>query len=255
MNLNVPLDFERLPEFWLLLEALRTRVRPVTPPLSDGQLAEQAQLLFLRLWVVLGYLARHTNKPGLLDEAGMRQVNGAFPQYGDDCLPVQVMDGNLLRLVEGGYQCDLFAGTNAHLSGSHISPEKRGNNRSRLAAAKNNIAASAVHQGQLLPLTIFKKRDGSDMAHQERQKCMLLIITLDRCLNPVGFKAVHRPDTTYTQGLMADACAAVETVAPEQLQEFYGWVLDQRGLPLTPKTTEDLLAQWDVFYKTSLAKI
>lgn len=249
MNLNVPLDFERLPEFWQLGEALRARVKPATPPLTDGQINDQAVVLFMRLWVELGYLARHTNRPGFLNATGERQVNGKLTQFGDDCPPVMVMTGNLLRQGDDGLYCDLFTSLNGHLAGDFVSGEKRGNIASRLSAAKGNIVAAAVQQGDLLQMAIFKKRDATPMTQPERQRCMMLIITLDRCLNPSGFKAVHRPDGTYTAGLMADACAVVEAVTADELQKFYAWLIERRDLPMTPKTTEDLLKDWGVHFK------
>ena len=257
MNLQIPLDFERLPEFWQLKAALTTR-RPLTPALStDGERVAAAQLnsaaleLFLRLWVVLGYLARHTNRPGWLNTIGESQLVDALPQFGDDCPPVDLLEGNLLRKVDDGWMCDLFAGANKHLAGNYVSKEARGNMRSRMSAAKTGIAAEALHQGNLLPPTVYKKRDGSDMDERSRQRCVVIIMTLDRCLNPAGFKPVPRSVHSYTEGLMADACAVFETVTAEELQEVYEWLAAHKGQPQTPTTTEDVLRNWDVVWRAS----
>src|SRR5579863_8720809 len=103
MTLNLPLDFERLPEFWQLKETLRaawwervaaegkttdygtTGLRDEesgnwhrddarnpqagTPTLQpmDAEIEDMAALLWVRLWIVLGYLARATNRPGWLN--------------------------------------------------------------------------------------------------------------------------------------------------------------------------------------------
>ena len=98
-ELKLPLDFERLPEFWQLGEALRGRVRREVQ-LSDQQITGLSVQLWLRLWVVLGYLARSTNRAGWLNRMGEQQVNTAFDQFGDDCQPVDVLNGNLLRKVD-----------------------------------------------------------------------------------------------------------------------------------------------------------
>jgi hypothetical protein len=243
VNLNLPLDFERLPEFWQLGEALRVRKNPA---LADSIVNEQAIVLWVRLWVVLGYLARHTNRPGWLNAAGERQLNGAFTQFGDDCPPVQVLEGNLLRKGDDGWYCDLFTQHNKHLAGDHVPKEMRGNIRSRLNAAKNNIAATAMQQAQLLPPEIFKRRDGTPMPQREIDRSTVLILTLDRCL-----KAPARLTSSYTEGLMADACAVVCAVTPEALQEFYYWLAERREHPATPKTAEEVLKDWDRIYKAS----
>lgn len=246
MTLNLPLDYERLPEFWQLMEALRVRVN-ANANATDQQINDTATVMFVRLWVVLGYLARHTNRPGWLNAAGERQFVGALPQFGDDCSPVQVMEGNLLRQAEdGGWYCDLFTLHNKHLAGDHVPKEKRGNIRSRLNAAKNNIAATAMQQAQLLPLAVFKRRDGTTMDQRAIQRATILILTLDRCL-----KAAPRQQGSYTEGLMADACAVVESVEQEALQEFYYWLAERYDLPATPKTAEEVLRDWVVVFKAS----
>ena len=135
-ELKLPLDFERLPEFWQLTERLRqervkagpsnTNIEHQTSNI-ERELRETAVLLWVRLWVVLGYLARSTNRPGWLNEAGARQVNAAFDQFGEDETPVEMMVGSLLKIQpprpsppgegEAGYMCDLFAALKADLAG------------------------------------------------------------------------------------------------------------------------------------------
>ena len=68
----------------------------------------------------------------------------------------------------------------------------------------------------------------------------LLIVSLDRVL---GIRARAQGD--FTAGLIADACAIVERVRPESLQEFYLWLTDNMGNPVMPETTEQILTDWD----------
>jgi hypothetical protein len=140
----------------------------------------------------------------------------------------------------------LFAATNAHLAGDYLAPEKRGNLRSRLNAVKNTIAAMAMQQALLLPPETFKKRDGTVMTQREVDRSMILILTLDRCL-----KARSRSGGDYTQGLLADAFAALEVTKPEELQEFYYWLLEHKGQPAVPETAEDILKEWDRVFKSA----
>ena len=242
-ELKLPLDFERLPEFWQLGEALRGRLRREVQ-MSDQQFTGLSVQLWLRLWVVLGYLARSTNRAGWLNRMGEQQVNAAFDQFGDDCQPVDVMNGNLLRKVDDGYQCDLFLKINPPLAGDYVSKEKKGNVRSRLNAGKTVVAATAVTQGSLLPADSFRKRDGTEMDKRTAEAAMRIILTLDRQVSP-GYK---RHASTYTEGLIADAWHYAGELAADKLDDFYCWLAERREHPLTPKTAEDVLRDWERIY-------
>ena len=257
MELKLPLDFERLPEFWLLAERLRDeRMMAVTvaspqpsPAEAEREVMATAILLWVRLWVLLGYLARSTNRPGWLNESGARQLNAAFPQFGDETSPVTIMEGNLLRKAEdGGWQCDLFAGLNPHLAGNFVSGVKRGNLRSRLKAAQTEIAASAMQQGLLLPPEHLRKRDGTTMVRQEIDRAMILVMTLDRCLSLPRRKAGD-----FGEGLLADACAVAMAHDQKDLQQFYYWLAEHAGNAALPASAEEILKDWDRIWKTAVA--
>jgi hypothetical protein len=243
-ELKLPLDFERLPEFWQLAEALRnTRSTPVSEP----ELNETAVLLWMRLWIVLGYLARTTNRPGWLNAPGQRQLNQAFRQFGEDCPPVEILiAGTLLRRGNDGCYCDLFTATNRHLAGDHLTKEERGNRRSLPARNKNVIAHEAFQQSQLLPAEVFRKRDGQAMIQREIDRSMVLIITLDRCL-----KQRARFKSNFTEGLLADAHQVIETTPQEELDAFYGWLAEKWDHPAVPKSADEILRDWDRIFQTS----
>jgi hypothetical protein len=237
MTLNLPLDFERLPEFWQLKETLRTawmeRMATAGLPPSqsialgegaqgasggapaaarearalpelEGEIDDVAAVLWIRLWVVLGYLARATNRPGWLNASGERQLNYACGRkFGEDCPPVSILTAaTVLRKaeprlgIEDGYMCDLFAMVNPQLAGNFLTKEERGNRRSLVGRSKNVIAHDAVAQAQLLPRDFFRKRDGMLMQQPEVDRSMIIIISLDRAL-----KLRARLQSTYTQGL------------------------------------------------------
>ena len=84
------------------------------------------------------------------------------------------------------------------------------------------------------------------MAQRSIDRSMVLILTLDRCL-----KSPQRHPGSYSAGLMADACAVVEARSQEELQEFYYWLAARRDHPMMPKTAEEVLKDWDRFYKSS----
>lgn len=242
MNINIPLDFEGTPEFWKLKAALcKLRGKQgLTDKIPEPQIHSIAIYLWVKLWVVLGYQARSTNRPGWLSPLGEQMLREAVPLFGDDCSLMGVLSDNLLRPVEDGWQCDLFAALNAHTSGDYKSAQKVGNLRSRLNAQRKNINAAAMMQAQLLPPEVFKKRDGTPMSASESERCTVLVMTLDRCLR-------QRPRRTgeFTPGLMADAAAAIASCDAEGLQAVYYWVTERRDHPATPKTAEEVLIQWD----------
>jgi len=244
-ELRLPLDFERLPEFWQLTEALRNARRNTTPisTVNELELNETALQLWLRLWIVLGYLARTTNRPGWLNATGQRQVNQAFRQFGDDCPPVEILvAGTLLRRENDGCDgcyCDLFTVTNRHLAGDHLSKEERGNRRSLPSRSKNVIAHEAFQQSQLLSPEVFRKRDGNTMCQREIDRSMVLIITLDRCL-----KQRARFKSNFTEGLLADACHVIETTPQAELDAFYGWLAEKWDHPAIPKSADEILRDW-----------
>lgn len=241
--LNVPLDYEQLPELWQLRSELQTRASSLTP----NQVAEAASYIFLRLFVTLGYLARSTNKPGLLTCAGAKQFTGSLePRFGDDCDPMRLLETTkLLTPTDADWYCPLFARLNPHLAGNFKPGHVVGNERSRLAAAMKNIPGEALQQGQLLGMRkpeVFKKQNGEDMNSTESQRCIVLIRTLDRCLGK------QRGEYEISAGMMATSCAIVEKYPAEQLKTFYFWLVSHREDPLTPETTELLLPEFEKFF-------
>lgn len=264
-ELRLPLDYERLPEFWQLTDALRASARDPKP--HARAIEQSAAWLWLRLWVSLGYLAQSTNRPGYLAADGLRRLTESMePVFSDADLVRDLLTRGstpLLRKVEGAapphpalspgggegteeYFCALFARSNEHLAGNHLPAHKRGNIRSRLSAAKNLIAADADAQAMLLPPEIFRLRDGRPMAPATVQRAMVVIMTLDRCL-----KAPPRPQHSYTEGLLADAGEVVLRDLGEALQQFYYWVAENKDHPRVPKATEEILRDFDRLLESS----
>jgi hypothetical protein len=258
MTLNLPLDFERLPEFWQLKETLRTawlERAAHSPPspleLADAEIEDMAALLWIRLWIVLGYLATSTNRAGWLNAAGERQLNHSFRKFGEDCPPVSILTaGTVLRKIEDGYLCDMFAKVNPQLAGNYLTKEERGNRRSTPGRIKNAVGQEAIHQATLLPKDFFHKRDGALMNPTEVDRSMIVIISIDRAVRPKG---TQRYQSTYTPGLMADACHVYETTGAEDLAEFFKWLWEVHDHPATPKSAEEVLRDFDRLLKASKA--
>jgi hypothetical protein len=208
----------------------------------------------MRLWVVLGYLARVTDRPGWLNGMGVQQVNEAFWQFGEDCTPVQLLAQTpLLTAVESSpdgpkaYMCTAFAELNEALAGSYMTKEEKGNRMSEPGRIKNSVAADAKAQILLLPETVFKKRNGETMASTECEAAMRHIRMIDRLLQP----GHRRPPGSFTAGLMADAWAAMESTEVELCQKFYQWLSKRREHPATPKSAEEILRDWGSIFETA----
>jgi hypothetical protein len=123
MELRLPLDYERLPEYWQLSAGLRASAQAG----AHGQIELAANFLFLRLFVALGYLARSTNVPGLLTGAGAQQLEAGMEGFfGEGAGPVELLErSGLLVRHDGGWHCPLFAHHNGHLAGNYKAPHVR----------------------------------------------------------------------------------------------------------------------------------
>ena len=231
-ELCVPLDYEQLPELWQLRKALADTARGVRGAESPKQIEAVATFIFTRLMVTLGYLAKSTNKPGVLTPSGAQQFQASLePLFGgeadpglapDPGLAIQMLvECQLLQKMEGSAQwhCPLFARLNPHLAGDYKPGHARGNVNSRLSVAMKNIAGEAMQQAMLLPEDVFKKQDGAAMTTAESQGAIILIRTLDRCLMKPS-----RQKFDFSPGLMATAAEVVGRYDKEKLRAFYYWL-------------------------------
>lgn len=249
LELHLPLDFERLPEFRLLCEALGRHAAPGVQ-LPPKHLEQAATFLWSRLWVELGYLAQRTNAPGKMTKWGAEQLRQSVgPLFGEGCDPLAVLcDGPeecrvLKALPDGEYHCDLFARFNPHLSGDYKTGAQKGNVNSAIARQQKQLKQEAVQQGILLPPEIFKRRDGTPMTDTEQNRSMILIRNLDNALG-----SPQRQKAAYTAGMMADAHAVIARLDHEQLMPFYYWVANNKGKPTVPSTAEQMLVRFEELY-------
>ena len=236
-QLNLPVDLERLPEYRLLCGQLRARgsVASLPPP------EVFASHLFLRLFVELAYAARSTNRPGYLGPAKALFEESVGAMFGDDCKPLALLQAcTLLEERDGDLFCSLFARGNEHLAGNHISKEKRGQRRSEFVRQEKELTHLALTQVQLIPPLKFRRADGTVLTPVEVSKAMLVVTRVDRAL-----KQPNRQPGEFTEGLIADAAAVGMAHSQDTIKEVCFWLLEAREHPGTPKTTEQILAQWD----------
>ena len=256
--MNIPLDFEQLPELWQLKRRLQELAQfKSVPSAANVVLPPVACFMFLRLFVTLGYLAQSTNRPGMLTAAGAQQWQASLgPVFGDDCNPVdllvecgmlQVMprpSGVSLNPETQNLWCPLFARLNPELAGDYKPAYMRGNINSRLSAALKNIPGEAMQQALLLPTELFRHVDGRTMSSPEVQGAIILIRTLDRCLAKPS-----RGKAGFTAGLLASAAAVVGKYEEARLREFYNWLANNYQNPALPGTADEILAQFDTVYQ------
>lgn len=256
MDLNLPLDFERLPEYRTLVARLKAEGQRLK---SEKPIEAVATHIWLRLWVELGYLAQTTNRAGLLTEPGARLFEASLePMFGDDCSPVKLLveagclkeeissfksQGSSGEPPEGGtpngYFCERFARLNAHLAGDFKKKESKGAAMSEVVRSAQRVAHEAQMQGMLLPPELFKQRDGRVMDSAQVNRCMVVIKTLDNCL-----KVKSRTQGEYSETVIMDALAAAEGHSQEELRELYAWLILHRDHPMVPKTAEQILGDF-----------
>jgi hypothetical protein len=245
--LHLPPDYERLREFRKLVNALKHYAVDGQPP----KLADMAaSYLWNRLWVDLALLARSTNRPGWLPPDERENFERTFgTAFGDDRLPVDLLVECGLLLPEltggapelaGGWFCDLFAKLNPHTAGDFKSKEVRGANKSILVRREKNVAEESAKQAQLLPKEVFYKLDGTQMNPTESHQAIMVIKSLDNCLKLPG-----RATGAFSASLITDANAVLDAYSTDILKQVYLWVMNNREHPATPRTTEQILREFD----------
>jgi hypothetical protein len=243
MDLRLPVDIERLPEFRNLSVTL---LRP------DAEV----MFIWVRLWIELSYQAQVTNKPGLLDGNGGELFSKSLGGLNitGDIFQTLFKCGILKPEGDKGWFCERFAKLNGHLSGNFVSREQKGaaatayeKNRARIAHEANQQTMLLAPEVFRVPVSGYLVQKDDEPAHPamrsltapEINRCMVLIKTLDNCLK------LSRKRGEYTEGLIADAWAVAEKHGQEALREFYIWLATNREHPAVPKTTEQVLAKFE----------
>lgn len=241
LELRLPLDYEQLPEYWQLQTALARQARPGKTP---KEVEQSTCFVFHRLFVTLGYNARSTNQPGLLNEIGSEQfLRSLDPLFGDDVKLLDLLTPYLLRPAPEGWYCDLFARMNPHLARDFKPAHEKGNVNSRLSAAHKKYIATAEQQGSLLPPEIYKKRDGAQMNDVESRRCIIFIRMIDRSLF-----LPQRPDREFTEGVMATAFEVTDKHDAESLRQFYYWLGNNHKHPIIPKAADQLIQDFEKYF-------
>jgi len=254
MEFKLSVDFERLHEFRQLcaeLKAVLTNAPPCparwpsaadAPPPTAKSIEAVAVFMVARLYVELSYQAQTTNRAGFITVPGLGLLDESFqPLFGEDDLPGKLLvTAGWLKPENDGWFCERFAKLNANLAGNYTSREVKGAAASALERGKHQVAHQAAQQAMLLAPETFKRRDQTPILGADVQRLMVAIKTIDNALKLPG-----RTASSYTETLIADAAAVVESKTQEQLREFYVWLATNREHPRVPKTTEQILADFE----------
>jgi len=277
MNMTLPVDFERLPEFRCLVGLMKERVTRLRhgygapSGAADGErhmpdkwVEGMAVFIVMRLWVELAYAAQTTNRPGVLSDRAEKLLVGSLdPLFGEDC-------GIVALLRETGwleeeatqdstkvFRCKVFARDNAHLAGDFKSKEVRGAAGSALVRGRPRVEREVEQQSLLMPAETLLVVDETKatagepggapkmrpLTRDEILGCIRVIKTLDNCLRIGG-----RRTAEYTQGILADAWEVSRKYSEAQLVEFYQWLMVERDHPAVPERTEQLLSRFDAVF-------
>ncbi len=242
-ELKIPVDFERLPDYQQLVVLLGGE-DGATPPVK-------AAFIFTRLFVDLAYQAEKTNEPGLLTAAGAelfcRSVHG---RVGLGCAEIiEILCRSELLVMRSvsnppteamEYFCPRFAKLNPHLSGDFKPGHLKGADLSAHVRRKRGVAEDAAKLSMLLPIDTWKGRDGKELDANQINRTIRLIKTLDNCTRRPG-----RNKSEFGEGLIADAAAVADAHTDDELEAACRWLVLQREHPAVPKTTEQLLQQWE----------
>jgi hypothetical protein len=240
MELKLPVDFERMTESRILCALLKAHWSKGANGTNSQCAPHIALAMTIRLFVDLAYLAQATNRPGWLtnDGAGL-YAQSLEPLFGDGAEPVALMtESGWLKAQDDGWFCERFARLNGHLAGNYVKKEVRMAAASEVSRNKNRIAQEAMQQAMLLPPEIYKRRDGSNLVGQEIDQVLVVIKTVDNCL-----QKRERRTASFTESLIADAAEVIAKHKREELVKFYEWLILNRNNPLVPQTTEQILAE------------
>ena len=259
-ELRIPLDVEQLTEISQLKSLLRTARTPLAGPHPTAKEIEvHAGFLLLRLFVVLGYLARSTNKPGRLTAAGAFQLRESLePLYGDNCDPVKLLADAQLLVPDGSeWHCPLFARLNEHLAGDYRPKHIKGNDMRQVSIAIREAATAAPHQAQLLiPEACVKVlADGQQAPFdtQELDRLMIVIGAIDKQFKFTRMRTMFTSPLLNAAAAAAAKCGYTAQVVPEEFRQFLGWLYTHKTSPRVPQTTEQVLADFATLFELSKA--
>lgn len=233
-NLHLPLDHES----WVEYRALKAAVGPVS-----------ATFALIRLFVDLGYQAKAGSPIGLLDERAQKFANEGMEEMGKietgraietACCPIEALKASgFLVPREGGLFCQQFERLNTHLDAGYKPMHMRGAAMSAFVRGTRKDSRQMTQYALLIPTHIWEKEDGTKLTHEEINDVMTLI---RGCDNALGKPERPANESGFTQQLARSAFAVLQEFPADQVERILRKIVESRGHPALPPTTEQLLA-------------
>ena len=225
MILHLPSDFEQLAEYRLL----KAEVGPAL-----------ATHLVLRLWSDLAYAANDCGL-GWLDGRQVALFISSLPSPVDHSTPFFeeiVRAGWLVEKEPGRYFSDRFEKLHPHLAPGFVPQQRRAAYLKHYDDRDRKAEAAALQQSLQLVPAAFRRPDGTTMAPDEAQRCMVIIKRADNATA----RPRDREPAEYTEGLMQSAWRLAQAWNDEQIQIALRKVFEQRSHPrLNGLPTERLI--------------
>lgn len=142
--------------------------------------------------------------------------------------------------------CPIFAAENRHLAWDFLTMQKEGGLARSAKVKQKQAQAEAVKTGEMLqPELMVKLTEAGGreaMTIEEKNRTLMLIRYLD---NVLGRKS--RLNSEFTEGLVADAFAAMQKVSELEVEELGRHLMRQRETRGLALKTEDVLREWDAY--------
>lgn len=238
-NLHLPLDHGSWVEYRNLKAAVGAPV---------------ATYAMIQLFVDLGYQAQSGRPLGVMDGRAAKltseTLEAIWPKEDGVKGPIEELKASGLlagRSVQSSpysgdgedLVCDRFVKLNKHLDVGFKPMHLRGSERSALVRGLKSFGKEQIQLSLTIPKDVWLKEDGSSMTHEDISDVMMLI---RGCDNVLGLKERPANGIGFTVELARAAYAVLKEFTADEIKGILIKLLDVRGTPSVPPTTEQLLA-------------
>ena len=226
-DIKIPIDFEQ----WIEYRGMVYKVG-----------AAAATYAVMRLFVELAYLAKGDLEFGTISAMYLDALSKDIRPIPEESIQA-LKDSGLLKSDGGGsiignWRCSKFIDTNPEQNRSFLAPHHKGNMKSKLVRSQDRYRGMVSQMALLIPAESFKLADGADMGAEEIRRSMMLI---HGCDNVLGKPERAHNGSEYPATLMRSAYALVKKFDGSQIERLLGKMIEVKGHPTVPKTTEQWL--------------
>ncbi len=211
----------------------RVEVRAWNRPVEKD--AHRAVLI---LWLELASLAQSTRRAGFIPS---EHLECQFGLHSKDVLAAASGAVPLLKAVDGGFFCQLFAELNPHLDARSMHPQGKGGMTAGVNRQMRVAQDIAMKELPLIPVDRILDEAGRAIPPSALRDARALVINLDRVLG-----GVVRAGHTLPPGLLATAARVAVSSAEAGVRSVLVWLsfLRQSGASELPASAEAALEKW-----------